>query len=119
MLGAKRRPFVVRLILLAGLVLGLPQAVGPLSRVAEVPLPGSNGPHGFLIADEHDLAYVSCEGNGELLVVDLASMGVVQILSSTEGFDVLAFDRGLRRRCGPLKEVGGRPVVRKLEPSKG
>ncbi len=68
-----------------------------MKLIGKYPLPGSHHPHGFLVDDERGLAYVSCEGNAKLLVVDLGSMKVIQTLPVGSGPDVLAFDLGLRR----------------------
>ena len=53
-------------------------------------------PHGFLIDEPERLAFVSCEGDSKLLVVDLRTMRTTATLPVAEGPDVLAFDPGLR-----------------------
>ena len=58
---------------------------------------GCQGPHGFLIDAPHRLAFVTCEGNATLLVVDLATMGVTATFATGDGPDVLAFDPGWGR----------------------
>ena len=52
-------------------------------------------PHGFLIDAPHRLAFVACEDNATLLVVDLTTMLVTAIHDVGDGPDVLAFDPGL------------------------
>jgi DNA-binding beta-propeller fold protein YncE len=123
-------------------------------------LPGADHPHGFAIDAPARLAFVSCEGNARLLVVDLNTMRVIQSLAVGDEPDVLAMDAGLNRlyvasesgvvtvfqetgrllnRLGeyrapgahsvavdpathrvylPLKNVGGRPVLRILSPGR-
>lgn len=55
------------------------------------------GPHGFLIDPPAKLAFVTCEGNAMLLVVDLATTQVIATFPVGEGPDVLAFDPGWSR----------------------
>src|SRR6185437_8862862 len=74
-------------------------AIDPVSEriVQRYDLPGSDHPHGFEIDQEGRLAFISCEGNAALLVVDLRSMKIVQIIKVAEGPDVLAWDAEWRR----------------------
>lgn len=58
---------------------------------------GCRSPHGFLIDAPHRLAFVTCEDNATLLVVDLATMQVMAAFATGDGPDVLAFDPGLGR----------------------
>jgi DNA-binding beta-propeller fold protein YncE len=58
---------------------------------------GCDGPHGFLIDAAHRLAFVTCEGNARLQIVDLATMAVTAGYDVGDGPDVLAFDPGLGR----------------------
>jgi DNA-binding beta-propeller fold protein YncE len=58
---------------------------------------GCNGPHGFLIDAPRRLAFVTCEDNAKLLVVDLDSAQVTSTHEVGDGPDVLAFDPGMRR----------------------
>lgn len=60
-------------------------------------LPGGDGPHGLLIVQPENLAFVACEGDSRLLVVDLRSFQVEQVLTTGDKPDVLAFDPGNRR----------------------
>lgn len=60
-------------------------------------LEGCDGPHGLLVVDSADLAFVACEDNARLLAVDLESFQVKQTFSTGDGPDVLAFDPGLQR----------------------
>lgn len=73
-------------------------AIDPASEkvVARWPMPCDH-PHGFLIDEPERLAFVSCEGDSKLLVVDLRAMRTTATLRVAEGPDVLAFDPGLRR----------------------
>jgi DNA-binding beta-propeller fold protein YncE len=54
-------------------------------------------PHGFLIDAPHRTAFVTCEDNAKLLVVDLTTMQVTATHDVGNGPDVLAFDPGLAR----------------------
>jgi DNA-binding beta-propeller fold protein YncE len=54
-------------------------------------------PHGFLIDETHRLAFITCEGDSRLLVLDLRSMRTTATLRVAGGPDVLAFDPGLAR----------------------
>ena len=58
---------------------------------------GCDGPHGFLIDPSSNLAFVTCEGNALLLVVDLTTTHVTATFTVGEGPDVLAFDPGWGR----------------------
>ncbi len=136
--------------------------IDPLTAeiVARHPLPGGERPHGLLVVPDKRLAFVACEGDAKLLVVELAAFAVTQVLPTGPGPDVLAFDSGLQRLYVatesdvvsvfqlrdrplekledlhvapnahsiavnptthdvylPLKEVGGRPVLRIMTPS--
>ncbi|HSU93331.1 MAG TPA: YncE family protein [Gemmatimonadaceae bacterium] len=135
-------------------------AIDPRTRriVARYPMPCEH-PHGFLIEERSRLAFVTCEGDAKLLVLDLRTMRVTAMLAVPDDPDVLAFDRGLRRlyvACEsgavavfdlrdakltplgvyrapyahsvavdpathrvylPLQDVGGRPVLRILQPA--
>ena len=54
-------------------------------------------PHGFLIDEPNRLAFVSCEGDAKLLVVDLRTMRITATLKTAGDPDVLALDPGLHR----------------------
>jgi DNA-binding beta-propeller fold protein YncE len=73
-------------------------AVDPRTRriVARNPMPCDH-PHGFLIDEMARLAFVTCEGDAKLLVLDLRTMRVTATLAVPSDPDVLAFDRGLHR----------------------
>jgi DNA-binding beta-propeller fold protein YncE len=58
-------------------------------------LPGADHPHGFYIDAPNRLAFVSCEGNARLLVVDLTTLRVIANHVVGDDPDVLAFDPGL------------------------
>src|SRR2546425_12053817 len=60
-------------------------------------LKGGDGPHGLLIDAPKMLAFAACEGDSKLLVIDMETFGVKQVLSTGEGPDVLALDTGLER----------------------
>jgi len=54
-------------------------------------------PHGFLIDEPNRLAFVTCEGDAKLLVVDLRTMRITATLRTADDPDVLALDPVLRR----------------------
>lgn len=74
-------------------------AVDPASEkvVQRYDLPGSEHPHGFTIDEPDRLAFISCEGNAALIVLDLRTMKPIQQLKVADDPDVLAWDPGLRR----------------------
>lgn len=74
-------------------------AIDPVTEkvVARHRLKGGDAPHGLLIHPSKRLAFVACEGNARLLVVDLKTFRVQQVLDTGERPDVLAFDTGLER----------------------
>jgi DNA-binding beta-propeller fold protein YncE len=74
-------------------------AIDPASEriVVRYDLPGSDHPHGFTVDEPGRLAYISCEGNAKLLVLDLRTMKVVNTYTVGEDPDVLAWDPLLRR----------------------
>jgi len=59
--------------------------------------PGCDTPHGFLIDAPNRLAFVTCEGNATMFVVDLETMQATATLAVGDGPDVLAFDPGWHR----------------------
>jgi DNA-binding beta-propeller fold protein YncE len=74
-------------------------AIDPVSEkiVARYDLPRSNGPHGFTLDEPDRLAFISSEGDGNLQVVDLRTMRIVQTLKVPDDPDVLAWDPSWRR----------------------
>jgi DNA-binding beta-propeller fold protein YncE len=74
-------------------------AIDPVSEkiVQRYDLAGSDHPHGFTLDEEGRLAFISCEGNAALLVVDLRTMKIIQALKVADGPDVLAWDAAWRR----------------------
>lgn len=58
---------------------------------------GCETPHGFLIDAPRRLAFVTCEDNAKLLVVDLQSLTVTASYDVGDSPDVLAFDPTWRR----------------------
>jgi DNA-binding beta-propeller fold protein YncE len=59
--------------------------------------PACRTPHGFLIDAPRRLAFISCEDNAKLLVVDLTTMRVTGTYPVGDSPDVLAFDPGWQR----------------------
>jgi DNA-binding beta-propeller fold protein YncE len=74
-------------------------AIDPVEEkiVARYDLPGSDHPHGFALDEPGRLAFISCEGNNKLLVLDLRTMKVLSTHDVGEGPDVLAWDAVWRR----------------------
>ena len=54
--------------------------------------PGCEHPHGVQISPDRRLAFVACESNAKLVVMDLQSMSVTQTFDVGSVPDVLAFD---------------------------
>ena len=63
--------------------------------VGRTPLPGAKGNHGLLIDAERQLAFIACEDNAKLLVLDLRTRKTMASFSTGRDPDVLAFDPGL------------------------
>jgi DNA-binding beta-propeller fold protein YncE len=59
--------------------------------------PRCQGPHGFTLDALRRLAFITCENNATLLVVDLATMQTTAVFPVGDGPDVLAFDPGWGR----------------------
>ncbi|MFI5228335.1 MAG: YncE family protein [Gemmatimonadales bacterium] len=74
-------------------------AIDPISErvVQRYDLPGSDHPHGFTIDEPDRLAFISCEGNAALIVLDLRTMKPIQQLEVPDDPDVLAWDPQWRR----------------------
>ena len=74
-------------------------AIDPATEriVGRYELPGSDHPHGFAIDELDRLAFISCEGNAVLLVLDLRTMTVVRRYKVADDPDVLAWDPAWRR----------------------
>jgi YVTN family beta-propeller protein len=64
--------------------------------VGRFALPGARHNHGLLIDPEDHLAFIACEGNDKLLVLDMGSKRVVRSFDVGSGPDVLAFDTASR-----------------------
>lgn len=74
-------------------------AVDPETRriAARIPLPGADHNHGLFIDAERRLAFIACEGNARLLVLDLDTRKILASFPVGADPDVLAFDPGPRR----------------------
>jgi len=74
-------------------------AIDPVTEkiVQRYDLPGSDHPHGFTIDEPDRLAFISCEGNAALIVLDLRTMKPIQRLKVGNDPDVLAWDPAWRR----------------------
>jgi len=64
--------------------------------VARIDLPGAKGNHGLLIDSASRRAYIACEGNAKLLVLDLETKRIVETIEVGEDPDVLALDSDRR-----------------------
>jgi DNA-binding beta-propeller fold protein YncE len=60
-----------------------------------ITLPGAEGNHGLLIVPELRLAFIACEGNDRLLVLDLKSRQIVANFGVGREPDVLGYDAAL------------------------
>lgn len=58
---------------------------------------GCDGPHGLSIDGPGQLAFIACEGNAKLFVLDLRSKEFTAHFDTGDTPDVLALDAGLRR----------------------
>lgn len=68
--------------------------IDPVSNklIARHPLPGAQGNHGLLIDPQDRFAFIACEGNDKLLVLDMRTMHVIATFGVGHDPDVLAFD---------------------------
>lgn len=62
--------------------------------IARIELPGAEGNHGLLIDVEQRQAFIACEENHKLLVLDLKTRKVSSTFDVGEDPDVLAYDPG-------------------------
>lgn len=71
-------------------------AIDPATRtiVARYPLSGCEHDHSLLLDAPQRLAFIACDGNATLLMVDLGTMRVIGRQSVGDGPDVLALDGG-------------------------
>ena len=65
--------------------------------IARHPLPECDHDHGLLLDAPRRLAFVACDGNAKLLLVDLKDWSVRSVFDVGADPDVLAFDPGVRR----------------------
>jgi len=65
--------------------------------VARMTIPGAQGNHGLLIDPEQRLAFIACQGNDRLVVLDMRTMRVTSTFPVGKDPDVLAYDSGLHR----------------------
>lgn len=63
--------------------------------VARIDVPGAKGNHGLLIDAGHRLAFIACEGNDRLVVLDMRTMRVSSLFEVGKDPDVLAYDASL------------------------
>src|SRR6185312_10304620 len=63
--------------------------------ISRINLPGAAGNHGLYIDGASRLAFIACEDNSKLLVLDLASRKVRATFEVADDPDVLAFDASL------------------------
>ncbi|HEV2623091.1 MAG TPA: YncE family protein [Frateuria sp.] len=63
--------------------------------IARIDLPGAKGNHGLYIDAPARLAFIACEDNAKLLVLDLGTRRVIASYEVGEDPDVLAFDPAL------------------------
>jgi DNA-binding beta-propeller fold protein YncE len=68
-----------------------------LRVVSRVHLAGCEGAHGVYVDSARRLAFVACEDNSQLVVVDLEKGRATSRVPVGEGPDVLAFDAALGR----------------------
>jgi YVTN family beta-propeller protein len=64
--------------------------------IARIDLPGARGNHGLLIVPEQRRAFIACEDNHKLLVLDLTTRKISDWFEVGSDPDVLAYDPGLR-----------------------
>ncbi len=62
-----------------------------------IPVPDCSSNHGLYVDGANKLAFIACEGNAKLLVLDLQTRQVTGRFDTGDTPDVLAFDQGLHR----------------------
>lgn len=72
---------------------------------AEIPVPGCRGNHGMALDPAGRRAFVACEGNNVLVVMDLETRQPVAQFDIGRGNDFIEFDVGLRRVYVPAGGV--------------
>jgi YVTN family beta-propeller protein len=84
--------------------------------VARIALPGARGNHGLYIDAASHRAFIACQGNDKLMVLDLASRRILSTFNLGGEPDVLAFDPA----AGWLYVAGESGIVSlfKVEPGK-
>ncbi len=68
---------------------------GTDSVVRRTTLSGAVGNHGLLIEPTRRLAFIACEGNDKLFVMDLNTRKIISRFAVGKGPDVLAYDAGI------------------------
>lgn len=63
--------------------------------ISRIDLPGAEGNHGLYIDPQTHLAFIACEDNNKLIVLDLTNRQVLSTFDTAKDPDVLAFDRAL------------------------
>lgn len=63
--------------------------------VGRIDVPGAQGNHGLLIDANQGLAFIACEGNDRLVVLDMRTMRVASSFEVGKDPDVLAYDPSL------------------------
>jgi len=63
--------------------------------IARIDLRGADGNHGLLIEAQQRKAFIACEGNHKLLVLDLATRRISDVFDVGDDPDVLAYDGSL------------------------
>jgi DNA-binding beta-propeller fold protein YncE len=99
-------------------------AIDPMTDqvVGRYEIPGCSEPHGLAIDADRRIAFVACQGNARLAVVDLTTMSVSATFGVGQGPDVLAYDPALSQlyvasESGPLvafvaDDAGVREIAR-------
>ncbi|MFB3917705.1 MAG: YncE family protein [Terriglobales bacterium] len=97
---------------------------------ARYPVARCRGNHGMALDPEHRRAFLSCEGNDQMIVFDLQTHATIAALPMARGADVIKFDPGTRRiyvACGSgaisifqqedadhYRKLGDAPVAEKV-----
>lgn len=67
------------------------------SIIGQYPVGDCKGNHGMALDAEHRLAFLACEGNDVLTVLNLETFKPVKYLKIASGCDVVKYDPGLKR----------------------
>lgn len=70
----------------------------------EIPLPGCRANHGMALDSKNRRAFIACQGNNVLIVLDLDKLTVIARIETGRGSDFVEYDAGMRRIYVPCSD---------------